>query len=405
MTSDASFRLQALGMINALGAGVDVIGPRLFAGDTSRLVRRDDLVPERSLLVGAVLEDLPRIPDECSRYRCRNNALALAALNQIAEAVRESVEQLGAERVGVVVGSTTGGVGEAGRAVAQRHQTGRLAEEFDYVQLEQGGLSAFLARSVGARGPAFTVSTACSSGARALASARRLLCSGICDAVVTGGCDALCPMTACGFSALEALSMTCTRPFSALRDGLVLGEGAALFLLTRAPGGIRLLGVGEAADAHHMSAPHPDGVGAAAALQAALDDAGVAPAEITYLNLHGTGTPLNDAMESRAVRRVFGDRVLCSSTKPLVGHTLGAAGAMEAGFLWMSLAEADGESLPLPPHVWDGIPDPDLPALNLVGTSRARLHEATTRDGWTVLASSSFAFGGDNSALVIGAQL
>lgn len=404
MNLDSSCRLEALGIINALGAGVDAIGPLLFSGDASRLVQRDDLLPERSILVGAVREKLPELSDVFARFRCRNNSLALAALQQIDEPVRQAVERFGAGRVGVVIGSTTAGVAEAGEAVAQHQRVGRLAAGFDYVQLEQGTISAFLARSIGACGPAFTISTACSSGGRALASARRLLNSGVCDAVLAGGCDALCPMTVCGFTALEAVSTTTTRPFSGQRDGLVLGEGAALFLITREPEGIRLLGAGDAAEAHHMSAPHPDGLGAAAALQAALADAGAAPADIAYLNLHGTGTLLNDAMESKAVQRVLGNSVPCSSTKPLVGHTLGAAGAMEAGFLWMSLAAADGGHLPLPPHVWDGVPDPELPALNFIGVSADRHRGVRALDGWTLLASSSFAFGGDNIVLVIGVQ-
>ncbi len=386
-----------MGMVNALGGCADEIWWRLLAGDQSCLARRDDLIPGQSLLVGEVREPLPEIPIHLSRYACRNNALSLAAFEQIEAAVREVMADVGPRRIGVVIGSSTSGIAAAEQAVAERLRSGALPASFDYAQLEFGGVAEFLAAYAGIQGPAYTLSTACSSGARALESARSLLALGVCDAVIAGGADSLCRLTANGFTALQAVSESPSNPFSLNRKGLTLGEGAALFLLTKQTGGVQLLGAGSSSEGYHMSAPEPEGTGAEAAMRAALADAGLAAEAIVYVNLHGTGTPLNDAMEAKAVSRVFGCDVVCSSTKPLVGHTLGASGAIEAAFCWLMLARRAGRELPLPPHRWDGIPDPALPRLRL-----AAVGEHLAPDGLAILLSNSFGFGGNNCALVLG---
>lgn len=391
--------LHALGQVNALGKSNAEIAPRLFAGDTSGLTLRDDLVPERSLLFGAVRDPLPEIPARLARYACRNNRLALAALEQIGAQVDAAFSRFGRARIGIVVGTSTSGVSDAEEAIAVRERTGRLAREFDYAQLEFGGLAGFLAEMTGARGPAYTLSTACSSGARALASARSLVALGLCDAVISGAADSLCGLTANGFASLGALSERITNPCSRNRDGLTLGEGAALFLVTRDPGGIQLLGVGESSEAHHISAPDPEGNGAETAMRGALADAGLAPADLAYLNLHGTGTPQNDPMECAAVARVFGTGFPCSSTKALVGHALGAAGAIEAAFCWLVLSGQTGDSLPLPPHVFDGERDPELAPIRLVEKGESAVVGARTR-----VLTNSFGFGGNNCALVLGRE-
>ncbi len=204
-------------------------------------------------------------------------------------------------------------------------------------------------------------------------------------------------MTANGFRALQALAADRTNPMSARRDGLTLGEAAALFVVTRESAPLQLLGSGEAMDAHHISAPHPEGAGAEAAMRAALGDAGLAPESIAYLNLHGTGTPHNDAMESRAVANVFAAPPPCSSTKPLTGHTLAAAGALEAAFCWLALTRREGARMTVPPHLWDGVRDPTLPALPLV----ARGDVCSAPQPSAVMSTSS-GFGGSNCALIIG---
>jgi 3-oxoacyl-[acyl-carrier-protein] synthase-1 len=390
--------ITAVGIATALGVGLEATWTRLVEGDQSRLSVRDDLVPRRAVVVGQILEPLAPIPTGLARYACRTNALSLTALTSILPSVRAAIGRVGAARVGVVMGSTTSGVDAAEAAVEQALLAGPLPDWFDYAQLELGGVAGFVAAWLGTGGPAYTVSTACSSGAKAVASGRALLALGVCDAVVAGGSDALCRLTANGFTALQAVADQPSNPFSANRRGLTLGEGSAVFLLERRAGGVQVLGAGESSDAFHMSSPDPEGHGAAAAMQQALAEAGLQPADIAYLNLHGTGTPLNDAMESRAVRRVFGDvAVPCSSTKPLVGHTLGAAGAVELAFACMMLERRTAAGLPLPPHCWDGVPDPELPALRFA----VKGEHAPAAERMAVL-SNSFGFGGNNCAVVLG---
>lgn len=385
--------LAGLGIVNALGRCGDEIWPRLLAADTSQIRARDDLVPGRRLLLGEVSGTLPQVPGTLRHYDCRNNAMSLAALEPLMDATLDTRRAVGAERMGVVMGTSTSGVSDAESAIRHRVETGELAQSFCYDQLEFGGVAGFLARLLDLRGPAYTISTACSSGARALASARSLLDLGLCDAVLAGATDTLCGLTANGFSSLQVVSDSLTNPCSANRSGLTLGEGSAIFLVTREPGGIQLTGVGESSEAHHMSAPDPEGVGAESAMRGALRDAGREAGEIAYLNLHGTGTPKNDAMECEAVARVFEAPPPSSSTKPMVGHTLGAAGAMEAGFLWLALAAAHDATLDLPPHAYDGVIDPELAPLPLVRPG--------DQAGLGPLLSNSFGFGGNNCCLVL----
>jgi 3-oxoacyl-[acyl-carrier-protein] synthase-1 len=386
-----------MGLVCALGEGHDGVWRRLVAGDDAGLSPRADLVPGATLRFGSVASALPAVPRALAQHDTRTARLALAAFAQIEAAATDAVARYGALRVGVVVGTSTGGIGEVEAAFRARAADGALPPGPHLERVEFGGVAEVVARAAGAAGPRFAMSTACSSGAKALASARQLIAAGFCDAVIAGGADALCGMTANGFRALQALAAERTNPMSAHRDGLTLGEGAALFLVTRAPAALELLGAGEAMDAHHISAPHPEGAGAEAAMRAALADARLAPEAIAYANLHGTGTPHNDAMESRAMARVFAPPPPCSSTKPLTGHTLAAAGALEAAFCWLVLARRDGARLLLPPHLWDGARDPALPALALVtrGETRAAPQPAA-------LMSSSFGFGGSNCALILG---
>ncbi|MDR2216460.1 MAG: beta-ketoacyl-ACP synthase, partial [Nevskiaceae bacterium] len=213
------------------------------------------------------------------------------------------------------------------------------------------------------------------------------------DAVLAGGADALNRFTLAGFVALECVSPKPCNPMSVNRDGINMGEGAALFLISREPGEIALAGWGESSDAHHFSAPDPRGVGAVLAMRSALKMASLQPEDIDYINLHGTATVQNDAMESLAVTTVFGSSVPCSSTKPLTGHALGAAGAIEAAICWQTLRDHHSGALPV--HWWDGQADPALPPLNLVAPG----HRAQ-RPPRRVL-SNSFAFGGSNAALIL----
>ena len=386
--------LPALGLVNALGSSRAEVAERLFAGDSSGMAREAGwLAAGGEAMVGRVRGDLPAVPDRLARYDCRNNRLLLAALAQIAEPVAEAIKRFGPARVGVVLGTSTSGIAEGETAIAQLDRTGAMPVGFDYACQEIGTAAPFLARHLGLLGPAYTVSTACTSSAKALVSARLLIDAGVCDAVLCGGVDSLCRLTVSGFTALESTSPELTNPMSANRRGINIGEAATLFLMTREPAPIALLGTGESSDAHHISAPSPDGLGAGLAMAAALANAGLEAADIGYVNLHGTATTLNDAMESRAMREVFPAGVAASSTKPLTGHTLGAAGATEAAFCWLSLADPDGS---LPPHVWDGALDPELPELDLVQAGR------TLPTARRLVMSNGFAFGGSNVSLILG---
>lgn len=389
--------LPALGIINALGSGAGEVAPRLFAGDTSGMVLEDGWLPGAPARVGrarSAHSDGPEIPALPADYACRNNRLLLAALAQIENAVDIALTRHGRNRIGVVLGSSTSGIAEGEAAIAAQRISGVLPAGYHYAQQEIGMPAAFLARHLQLGGPAYTVSTACTSSAKAFASARNLLRHGLCDAVLVGGVDSLCRLTINGFTALESTSIELCQPMSRNRHGINIGEGAALFLMTREEAAIELLGIGETSDAWHMSAPHPEGLGAEAAMRAVLTDAGLKTGDIGYLNLHATATPKNDEMESRAVARVFPEGIAASGTKPLTGHTLGAAGATELAFCWLALR--DGL---LPPHVWDGEADPDLPHLDLV-TAERHFARRTGR----VCMSNSFAFGGSNASLLIGDQ-
>jgi 3-oxoacyl-[acyl-carrier-protein] synthase-1 len=403
MSGRAPCALRAVGLVTALGAGAEPNRAGLETGDTSRLAWRDDLVPGKRFRFGTVDDAALALGGDTQRgqtplgIRHRTSALLLAAAAQIEAEIAAARERFGSARLGAVIGTSTSGYLEAERAFRALAQAGALPAEFELRDLEVGRPAQQLAESFGIAGPSWAISTACSSGAKALASARELILAGICDAVLAGGSDSLCGTTAGGFHALQALARDRTLPMSRSRDGLTLGEGAALFLVTRGTEGVCLLGSGEGQDAHHMSAPDPEGSGAQRAMRDALADAGLAPAAIEYLNLHGTGTLANDAMEARAVARVFGSGTPCSSTKPLVGHTLAAAGAVEAAFCWLvARAAHDGAPPLLPPHCFDADFDPALPPIRLVVAGE----RAASRS--PVMLSASFGFGGSNAALVIG---
>ncbi|HXP98087.1 MAG TPA: beta-ketoacyl-[acyl-carrier-protein] synthase family protein [Telmatospirillum sp.] len=388
--------LQDCGVVCALGRGKAAVAKALFAGRTDTLRPDDKLINGRSILVGAVEGDFPAPPPSAAAFDCRNNRVMLAALAEIAPAVAASVARHGSDRVAVVMGSSTSGIAEGEAALAAHRRDGFWPAGYHYRQQEPGTLAEFVARVLGLGGPAYTVATACSSSAKVFASARRLIRAGLADAVVVGGADTLCRMTLNGFGALEALSKSRCNPFSANRDGITIGEGAAAFLLSAEPSPVELLGVGETSDAHHATAPDPSGDGARAAMVQALNDAGLIPADIAYVNLHGTATPLNDAMESRAMAAVFSEATPCSSTKGLSGHMLGATGGVEAAFLWLTLNPETNPGF-LPPHLWDGCFDPALPRLNLVAAGTP----LGDRDGLAML-SNSFGFGGSNVSLVLG---
>ena len=385
--------LHALGILNALGNDVASVRHGLYVGSTQGMQVREDFIPGRPVHVGAVHADLKPIEPQWPEYNSRNNRILDAAVRQIRPQVDAAIDRYGAARIGIVLGTGTSGITEGEQAYAHYLHHGAFPAAYDYRQQEISGPSEYLRHALGVRGPAWTVSTACTSSAKALASARRLLNAGLCDAVVSGGVDSLCRLTLNGFAALESVARGLCNPFSRNRDGINIGEGAAVFLLSREPGPVCVLGVGESSDAYHISAPDPQGRGAELAMRQALSEAEVPAAAVDYLNLHGTATLQNDLVESHAVARVFGSATPCSSTKPLVGHMLGAAGATELAFCWLLLTEP--KAAPLPPHVWDGAADPALAPLKLVRAGDPTQH-------CRIAASNSFAFGGNNVCVVLG---
>ena len=389
--------LNQLGMVSPLGSKRDEISRRLLDLAQTGLVITDTYSPGHPLTVGQVDTALPSLEAMALRDRSRNNQLVLAALAEIRPAVDAAIDRYGSDRIGVVLGTSTSGIAEGESALRHYAITGALPEQFHYGQQELGSPAALLAAVLGIGGPAYVHSSACASSAKALASAARLIQTGLCDAVIAGGADSLCAFTLAGFKALESISETRCNPLSRNRNGINIGEGAALFLLSTEPATVALRGWGESSDGYHMSAPDPDGKGARLAIERALASAGIPAAQIDYVNLHGTGTLQNDAMESRVIHTLFGAGVAVSSTKPFTGHALGAAGAMEAGLCWLAMQD-ENPTGKLPPHLWDGMADPDLPVLNVV--------EPGSSLGWPLryALSNSFAFGGANATLVLGRE-
>lgn len=387
------------GIVCALGTGAQKVAERLFAGDSSGMQPVSGQVAQRTLTCGVVDSELPQMPSALMRHDTRNNRLLMAAMQPLQALLQQLVDRHGAGRIGVVIGTSTSGILESGNHIGHWARGGELPDAYSYLQQELADPALFLGSWLGLQGPCYSISTACTSGARALISARRLLQAGLCDAVLCGGSDSLCPLTLNGFSSLEAVSDRLCNPFSDNRQGINIGEGAALFLLTREPLAgeepVTLAGCGASSDAYHISAPSPNGAGAVRAMQQALDDAGLAAAAIDYVNLHGTATRHNDAMESQAMQQLFGSRVACSSSKPMTGHTLGAAGALEAAFCWLMLHSRYNPQALLIPHLWDGVPDTELPAINLAAAGQSLA-------GLRWLMSNSFAFGGNNTSLILG---
>lgn len=351
-------------------------------------------------------ESLPPVSDK--KFDNRVNRLSQASLKNIDATVRKAVELFGPNRVGLFLGSCDNGSEASIAALRCFKETGTFPEGYvlDYQRADFP--ARFITERFGITGMTSVHSTACASSASAFVSARNNLYAGNCDVAIVGGVDIASLSVILGFASLEAMSDRPTNPFSANRSGLTLGDASVFFVVTREPcaelctpecRGLKVVGFGESADADHITAPRADGEGAYQAMKAALDDARINASEIGYVNLHGTGTELNDAMESRAVNRLFGEanheNVPVSSTKALTGHTLGAAGALEVAFCCLALLSRDGENnCTLPVHLFDGVVDPGLPPVHLV-----KIGEKTNNFKYCM--SNSFAFGGCNVSLII----
>lgn len=382
--------------VNALGRGCDAILRALHE-------RRSGLT--RCTFEGANLDTWCGMVDELDQpvtgklaiYDCRNNRLAALALAQddFTQSVAAARERYGADRIAVILGTSTSGILETEHAYRKRDvQTGKLPADYRFQHTHNLYASTdYVQRALTLTGPAAMVSTACSSSAKVFASAARLIELNLCDAAVVGGVDSLCLNTLYGFASLELVSAEPCRPCDADRGGISIGEAAGFALLerpqsVRTHSGVALLGYGESSDAYHMSTPHPEGDGAALSMQRALTRAGLAPSEIDYINMHGTASQVNDAMEDKAITRVFGRSTPASSTKGWTGHALGAAGITEAVISALCIRH--------------GLMPGNLNARRIDPTFTSTLllenREATVRR----VLSNSFGFGGSNASLVLG---
>ncbi|MCK6264374.1 beta-ketoacyl-[acyl-carrier-protein] synthase family protein [Vibrio sp. ZSDE26] len=388
--------IEDCGFISAMGQTADEIHRSLADPNSSNMqLDTTTLNTNTHTVVGRIESPLAVVPDSLNEFQSRNNQLALSALLQIEPTIKSAITQYGSERIAVIVGTSTSGIAEGEDAFESNLKNGEFPSDYQYSKQELGNTSEFIANYFGVSGPCYAISTACSSSGRVFITAKRLLNAGLVDAVIVGGADTICRLTLNGFNGLEALSNTLCRPFSANRSGINIGESGAFMLLTNKPlldnsalKKVALLGVGDSSDAHHISAPHPEGKGAIEAMRKALQDAALEPNDIGYINAHGTATPLNDSMESKAIFSLFGHDVPVSSTKPMTGHTLGSASATEAAIAWHILSH----DLPLPKQ--NCIDKGDDIDIQLV-------EENTTLNKKAIL-SNSFAFGGNNISLIFG---
>jgi len=383
--------------VNALGRGTAAVAEALAAGRSGlKPCTFENVKLETHVGEVAGLDDLP-VSERLAEFDCRNNRLAALALEQdgFATRVAQAREQYGPRRIAVILGTSTSGILETERAYRQRDpQTGALPAGYRFATTHTLYASTdFVRRALELEGPAAMVSTACSSSAKVFASAWRLMDQGLCDAAVVGGVDSLCRNTLYGFASLDLVGREPCRPCDAQRGGISIGEAAGFALLERpqragAHSGVALLGYGESSDAYHMSTPHPEGAGAALAMQRALARAALAPQAIDYINMHGTASQVNDSMEDKAISTVFGTNTACSSTKGWTGHALGAAGITEAVISALCIQRGF-----MPGCLNTRAIDPGF-------TSKVLL----TNQSGTVqrVLSNSFGFGGSNCSLIFG---
>lgn len=388
--------LSAYTATTCLGRGLDATREALRVGRSGLAPCAFETVQLATWIGEVAGVDGEKLPESLAAYDCRNNRLTRMALETdgFAERVREAIARYGKARVGVFLGTSTAGILQTELAYRRRDpETGALPDDFHYRTTHNSfSLAEFTRDYFGLEGIAMAISTACSSSAKVFAAAARQLELGSIDAAIVGGVDTLCLTTLYGFASLQLTSAQPCRPYDAARNGISVGEGAAFALLERcaqpAAGSVLLLGTGESSDAYHMSSPHPEGLGAKMAMQAALRSAGLSAGDIGYINLHGTSTPANDAAEGKAVAALFDKHVPCSSTKGATGHTLGAAGAVEAIICALTLTDGFLPGSPGTENV-----DPSIPIDYLLQSREGKVSRALT---------NSFGFGGSNCSLILG---
>lgn len=389
-SSNPAVGIQFSVALSALGSSASDLKNALISTENT-LLKRDDLIAEKSVWVGAYTAPLLQtVPEELQLNDSRNLRFALTALASIQDQMLAYTAQFPKNRLAIILGTSTSGIADSEPVLATYFQNASHSAILHQKQ-EMGSLAKSLQQYLGWTGPAYTISTACSSSAKAMAAGQRLLNADLADAVLVGGVDTVCRLTLNGFNSLESLSAGVCQPCGADRDGINIGEAAGLFLLSKQAASVSLLGVGESMDAWHISAPHPEGKGAAQAMQNALKNAGLHAKQIDYLNLHGTSTPQNDAMEIKAVQTVFAEhQVALSSTKHKTGHCLGAAGAIEAFICQQILVDQSW----LPLH--------HLGKLDEALAQQHYVFNSALKQPINYVMSNSFAFGGSNISLILG---
>jgi len=373
--------------LNALGSTREEILAALAAGRTGLAAPAES--PGFETAVGAVTVDLPDLGLDLSPWSTRIARMAALLVEGLDEPLRRARARWRPERIAVLLGTSTGGALTTEHAYREYVRRGVLPDDYDFRRQHTFGAVLHVVSALsGAAGPAWMISTACTSGAKPLASAQRLIAADVVDAAIVGGVDTLCALTLLGFQSLQALDKGPCRPFSVERAGISLGEGGALALVERdGDGRVLVEGVGETSDAYHISAPHPDGHGALAAMSQALEQAGCAPGDVDHVNAHGTGTQLNDVAESKAIESLFGPSMPVVSTKGYTGHTLGAAGAIELAFAAYAVEEGW-----IPPSLHS---EPLDPAITV------QVPGSLTRGDFRRVLSNSFAFGGNNVSVLV----
>lgn len=391
--------LNDLGIVNCLGNSKKEVTAALLKNDNN-MIKHGKLFSGRTTYFAQVTTLLPTLDQQFEIYNCRNNQILASAFEQIRESFNHLLKTYKKERIGIVLGTSTSGINEGEKkAYVYFHQHGKYPPNFDYRKQELGQIACFLAKYIGIAGPAFAISTACTSSGKAFLSAKKLIENDLCDAVIVGGCDSYCQTAINGFDALEAISENICQPFSKHRDGINIGEGAALFILSKEPSAIKFMAGGESSDGYHITSPDPSGNGAALAINSALHEARLTPKDIGYINLHGSATIKNDAMENAAVGTCFKYTLPpTSSTKHLIGHTLGAASAQELGLCWLLMQTQYNPEQILPKQRGkkEFIKDEQLENLNII------TDEIIFTKPYFM--SNSHAFGGSNVSLIIGKE-
>lgn len=359
-----------------LGNNIEEIYQKAINGNVNCFDMLDGYIKNNDIRIGRIKTELPVIEDENFNIRC--NRILLKNI----ELLKNKIEKLEYEndRIGIVVATTNGGVEEFEKSENPSH--------FAFTTL-----ALFMREQLGLTGFYTTVSTACSSGLKAFSLARDLLESKVADAVIIACVDSITKVPIYGFNSLEVLSNEPSIPFSKNRTGMNIGEASAIFIVENdCAKGIEIMGLGESSDIYHSTTPDPQAKEVINAINIALKEANINSFDIDYINVHGTGTPANDLMETCAINKVFFDKVPVSSTKPMTGHCLGAAAGIETALCCKLLDNFDGR---LYPHIYDGMYDEKLPKINLTEKDK-------TYPKCNICMCNSFGFGGTNAIIIIG---